>query len=261
MNYETEKIISCCEFEDHLTEYLEKTLDSMSQKACASHVLKCPLCHSLLNEVKKSLEVCHEIAMPKVPMSKLEAGILARTMPEVAMNCDEFETHLTDYLDGFLPATLFHRWERHACICKQCEDLPGEVVRSLGTLVAYKTDEFPLPEGLHSKILQATIGTENAKEIKPSLVSQFGEWIRSWQFPVSIPQFAPVAMMLIFAFVILTQTVSADGSISGMYQKSFELAQQTYQQTTEVLGESKVEQKNNNQKPVEGTFVEYEGNK
>lgn len=260
MNYETEKNISCCEFEENLTNYLEKTMDSNSQKACASHVLKCPLCHSLLNEVKKSLEVCREIATPKVPMTKLEAGILARTMPEVAMNCEEFELYLTDYLDGFLPATLFHRWERHACVCKQCEDLPGEVVRSLGTLVAYKTEELELPQGLHARILQNTIGTENAKEIKPSLVSQVGEWIRSWQFPVSIPQLAPVAMMLIFAFMILTQTVSADGSISGMYQKSFELAQQTYQQTTQVLGESKTEQKNN-QKPVDGILVDYEGNK
>lgn len=260
MNYETEIIINCSEFEEHLIDYLDKTLDSPSNKACAAHVLKCPLCHSLLNEVKTSLEVCHEIALPKLPVTKLEAGILARTMPEAAMSCDEFETHLTDYLDGFLPAILFHRWERHACLCNSCENLPGEVVRSLGTLVAYKTDELPLPAGLHAKILQRTIGTENAKEIRPSLVSQFGEWVRSLQFPISIPQLAPVAVMMIFAFAILTQTVSADGSISGMYQKSFELAQQTYQQTTEVWSESKPEQIKN-QKPIEGTFVNDEGNK
>ena len=39
--------------------------------------------------------------------------------------------------------------------------------------------------------------------------------------------------MLIFAFFIFSQTVSADGTISGMYRKSFELAEQTYKQSTE----------------------------
>ena len=45
------------------------------------------------------------------------------------MSCEEFEECLTDYLDGFLPAHLYHRWERHAALCDRCTELPGEVVR------------------------------------------------------------------------------------------------------------------------------------
>ena len=60
-------------------------------------------------------------------MTHLEARILSMTMPETAMSCDEFENLLTDYLDGFLPAQVFHRWERHAVLCEKCTDLPGEV--------------------------------------------------------------------------------------------------------------------------------------
>jgi len=45
-------------------------------------------------------------------------------MPETAMACEEFELFLTDYLDGFLPASLYHRWERHAALCGQCTELP-----------------------------------------------------------------------------------------------------------------------------------------
>jgi anti-sigma factor RsiW len=242
-----ERIIDCSEFEEHLTDYLDGILDRQTHKAVAAHALKCPLCHALLNEVKDALEVCHEIAVPKVSMTKLEARVLAMTMPETAMSCEDFEKHLTDYLDGFLPATVFHRWERHAVLCEKCTDLPGEVVRSIAACYTYKMEELPVPEGLHARILQATIGTENAKAVKASWLSQASEWIRGLSFPIPIPQLAPVAMMLIFAVFMLTQTISADGSIRGMYQKSFELAEQTYKQGADILGQEASQQPKSNQ--------------
>ncbi len=102
-------------------------------------------------------------------MTRLEARILAMTAPETAIACQEFENHLTDYFDGFLPATIFHRWERHAVLCEKCTDLPGEVVRSIAACYSYKMDELSLPKGLHAKILQTTIGTAKAKSVKSAL--------------------------------------------------------------------------------------------
>lgn len=252
-----ERIINCSEFEEHLTDYLDGVLDRPTHKAVAAHALRCPLCHALLNEVKDALEVCHEISVPKTSMTKLEARILSMTMPETAMACEDFENHLTDYLDGFLPATIFHRWERHAVLCEKCTDLPGEVVRSIAACYTYKMEDLPLPEGLHARILHATIGTENAETVKASRLSQVSEWIRGLSFPIPIPQLAPVAMMLIFAVFMLTQTISADGSIKGMYQKSFELAEQTYKQGAGILGGENSPPKAN-QEPIQGTFVNEE---
>lgn len=264
MGYNDEKVINCSEFEELLTEYLDGTLARETHKAVAAHALRCPLCHALLNEVKSALEVCHEIAVPKPALTKLEARILSMTMPETAMACEEFEKHLTDYLDGFLPAALFHRWERHAVLCDQCTDLPGEVVRSIAACYTYKNEEMPLPEGLHDRILQATIGTAQAATLRASWISQIREWARTVTAPISLPQLAPVAMMLIFAVFILTQTVSADGSLSGMYQKSFELAGQTYRQGADVVlgGKSSesVPLAPGSQEPVQGEYVNQEGN-
>lgn len=260
MNYSEEKIINCSEFENFLTDYLDKTLDKQTHKAVAAHALKCPLCHSLLNEVKDAVAICHELVAPKPPMTRLEARILAMTTPETAMACAEFEEHLTDYLDGFLPAAVFHRWERHAVLCEKCTDLPGEVVRSIAVCYTYKMDELPLPAGLHAKILQATIGTQEAKAVKASWVSQIGERLRGFKFPISIPQLAPVAMMLIFAFLVFSQTVSADGSLRGIYERSYELAGQTYQQSADAVfgaGEIPAEKKTN-QQPIDGKFVNNE---
>jgi anti-sigma factor RsiW len=257
MSYNDEKIINCSEFEELLTDYLDGSLERATHKAVAAHALRCPLCHSLLNDVKSALEVCHEIAVPKPALTKLEARILSMTMPETAMACEEFERHLTDYLDGFLPAPLFHRWERHAVLCDSCTDLPGAVVRSIAACYTYKTEELPLPAGLHDRILQATIGTAEAKTVRATWVSQVREWARTLTAPISLPQLAPVAMMLIFAVFILTQTVTAGGSLSGMYQKSFELAGQTYRQGADVvLGETPIEiAPPANQEPVQGEYV------
>lgn len=257
MTSETQKLINCSQFEESLTDYLDRTLDGGADKIVAAHASSCPLCHSLLNEVKGSLDVCRDLAEPRLPVTRLEARILASTMPESAVHCEEFENYLTDYLDGFLPAQVFHRWERHAVLCDDCTDLPGAVVRSLAAIVSYKLDELPLPAGLHQRILQSTIGTERAAAAKASTSDRFKEWLRGFSFPISVPQLAPVAMMLMFAFLVFSQTVSADGSLTDVYAKSFQLAEQTYEQGAAAWSGK---QPDSNQEPVSGT-AGFEGEK
>lgn len=257
MQYETENLINCTIFEESLIDYLDKTLESASHKAVAAHALSCPLCHSLLNEVKASLVVCHNLAEPAAPLTRLEARIIESTMPQSAMACKEFEEYLTDYLDGFLPAAVFHRWERHAVLCGECTDLPGAVVRSLAACVSYKLDDLPVPAGLHERILRETLGTEQAKAVKASAFAQFGEWVRGLQFPISVPQLAPVAMLAMFAFLVFSQTVSADGSIADVYSRSYALAEQTYKDGVNVLNEATRENPSpQNQEPIQGTYVD-----
>ncbi|MGI8641362.1 MAG: anti-sigma factor family protein [Pyrinomonadaceae bacterium] len=261
MSYQDEKILKCSEFEELLTDYLDGGLDRPIHKAVAVHALRCPLCHALLNEVKDALELCREISPPKTSMTHLEARILSMTAPETAMACEQFEEYLTDYLDGFLPAPIFHRWERHAVLCEKCTDLPGEVVRSIAACYTHKMDELPIPEGLNAKILQATIGTEKARSVRASRFAETIEWLRGLSFPIPIPipQLAPIALIITFAALIFSQTVSADGSISGMYQKSFELAGQTYKEGADImLGSGKSIEQKSNQEPIQGIYVNEE---
>jgi hypothetical protein len=256
MNDEKQNLMNCSRFEELLTDYLDKALDGSTHKAVASHALSCPLCHSLLNEVKGALAACRELAEPRLPVTRLEARILASTMPESALHCEEFENYLTDYLDGFLPANVFHRWERHAVLCNDCSDLPGAVVRSLAAIVAYKCDELPVPQGLHQRIMQETIGTTHARTAKASAADQFKEWIRGFSFPISVPQLAPVALMMMFAFLVFSQTVSADGSLTDVYAKSFQLAERTYEQSAAALNGEQPDA-SSTQEPITGTtFVE-----
>lgn len=258
MSFGNENLIDCSQFEELLTDYLDKTLESPVHKSVAAHALSCPLCHGLLNEVRASLDVCRELSNPTATVTRLEARILERTIPQSMMGCSDFEEHLTDYLDGFLAANVYHRWERHAVSCDECTDLPGSVVRTLATIVSYKLEELPVPAGLHQKILRETLGTTRSAVVKASLAARFGEWVRGFQLPISIPQLAPVAMMLMLAFLIFSQTVSADGTISGIYASGVELAEQTYKQSADAFS-GKTEEQTAPGNPVTGTtFVDNE---
>lgn len=219
----------CTEFEDRLTDYLDGALAADVQRSCAEHALRCPLCHELLNEVKNTIVECRASEAP-APSLGLEARILVRTAPETSMTCEEFEEHLTDYLDGFLPATLYHRWERHAALCGRCTELPGQVVRAIGACYTYINIEEPLPAGLHDRILQATLGTTRAREVRPPFAARLAELMRGWLDAVVQPQLATVATMILLAVFVGTHTLSDDGSVAGMYRASVRLAAQTYEQ-------------------------------
>ena len=216
----------CHEFEDRLTDYLDGALDVEAHKSFAEHALRCPVCHDLLSEVKKTLVACSASEAPVVSVG-LEARILLKTMPEAALTCAEFEDYLTDYLDGFLVAPLYHRWERHAALCESCSELPGDVVRAIGACYTYKQDELAVPAGLEARILQSTIGNVLPQQVRAPFTSRFVEWLRGALDPIVSPQLASVATMLLVAVFVLTNTVSTDGSVGGIYHASMQLAQQT----------------------------------
>ena len=217
----------CTDFEDRLSDYLDGLLDAGTHRMFAEHAMRCPVCNQTLSQVKNTLQACHSAEVP-APPAELEARILLRTMPATAMSCEEFEESLTDYLDGFLPAQLFHRWERHAALCYRCTELPGEVVRSIGACYTYKSEELLVPAGMNARILEATLGTIALEEARAPFTSRLASRLRVWLDPIVSPQLATVATMLLVAVFVLTNTVSADGSISGMYRASLRLAEQSY---------------------------------
>jgi anti-sigma factor RsiW len=224
----------CSDFERQLSDYLEGLLDSETSRLIGEHALRCPVCHETLLAVRNTVDACRVASVPS-PSKELEARILQMTVPETAMSCADFEEFLTDYLDGFLPAPLYHRWERHAALCDRCTELPGEVVRAIGACYTYINEEQPLPHGLNERILQATLGTVTPVDVKAPWTSRFASSLRSLLDPIISPQFATVATMLLVAMMVLTNTVSADGSINGVYRAGIELAKQTTGTSTNTL--------------------------
>src|SRR6266516_4891728 len=216
----------CHEFEDQLTDYLDGALSVEGHREFAEHAMRCPVCHDLLSEVKSTLLACSSSEAPLAGVG-LEAKILMKTAPETTISCAEFEEHLTDYLDGVLLAPLYHRWERHAALCSDCSELPGDVVRSIGACYTYLQDELALPAGLEARILQSTIGNVVPQQVRAPFTSRLAEWLRGALDPIVSPQLASVATMLLVSIFVLTNTVSTDGTIGGVYHASLQLAERT----------------------------------
>ena len=221
----------CHEFEDQLTDYLDGALSAEGHRAFAEHAMRCPVCHELLGDVKTTLLACSSSEAPPAGVD-LDARILMKTAPESTISCSQFEEHLTDYLDGFLLAPLYHRWERHAALCTNCSELPGEVVRTIGACYTYLQDELPVPAGLEARILQETIGNVLPERVRAPLTSRLIEWLRGALDPIVSPQLATVATMLLVAVFVLTNTVSTDGSVRGLYGATLHLAERTADSAT-----------------------------
>lgn len=216
----------CVDFETQLTDYIEGVVGPETNRLMGEHAMRCPVCHETLSAVRSTMEACRTAAVPP-PSRAFEARILQKTVPDTAMTCEEFEELLTEYLDGFLPAHMYHRWERHAALCDDCTELPGAVVRAIGACYTYISEEKPVPAGLNERILQATLGTVTAQEIKAPWRSRAASRFRLWLDPIISPQLATVATMLLAAVLVLSSTVSADGSISGVYDAGIKLAERT----------------------------------
>src|SRR6185312_39045 len=89
------------------------------------------------------------------------------------------------------------------------------------------SEEKPVPVGLNERILQATLGTITPEEVRAPWTSRVASRLRLWLDPIMSPQLATVATMVLVAVLVLTNTVSTDGSIGGVYAASIRLAEQT----------------------------------
>ena len=113
-------------------------------------------------------------------------------------------------------------------------NFPVKSSRAIGACYTYISEERPLPAGLNERILQATLGTVTPQEIKAPWTSRAASRFRSWLDPIISPQLATVATMMLAATVVLTSTVSADGSISGVYAAGLQLAERTGAQSKSI---------------------------
>jgi hypothetical protein len=84
-----------------------------------------------------------------------------------------------------------------------------------------------VPAGLEAHILQSTIGNVLPQQVRAPFTARLMEWIRGALDPIVSPQLASVATMLLVSVFVLTNTVSTDGSVSGIYHASLQLAERT----------------------------------
>lgn len=122
------------------------------------------------------------------------------------MECAEFDTLLTDALDGTLNGEKLTSFERHKAGCQSCGLLFSEAEAGLGWLKSL--DEIEPPKMLVHNILAATSGTAVATGMaetagRRSWIERFRERMTPHLAPVFTSRFAMSFGMAFFSFTLL----------------------------------------------------------
>ena len=88
------------------------------------------------------------------PPPLLETTLTAIPAEHGALGCGGFEELITEFLDGFVPAPTYHRFEEHAEECDECSTLlTGVVYAVAGCHSVHTFEEVEVAEPLLARII------------------------------------------------------------------------------------------------------------
>jgi hypothetical protein len=188
-----------------------------------------------MDEIKGTIRICREQEELETPAT-LETALTAISVEHAAVGCDGFEALITEFLDGFVPAPVYHRFEEHAGECGECSMLLTEVVYAVAACHSVHTfEEVELPASLMAKLL----GVMRARKLSLTrrVANRFGiiadhlipnpTQTARWTFATSITLAIAMLAFLFFGF-------SDDGTVAGIYRQAHVKASELYSHSTDV---------------------------
>jgi anti-sigma factor RsiW len=231
--------MNCYTFEENLSEYFDGFLAARDASLFRAHALQCRACRSLMDEVKATIQICNDREKLDTP-AMLETALMAISVEHAVLDCDGFETLITEFLDGFVPAPTYHRFEEHAGGCSECSLLLTEVVYAVAACHSVHTfEEVELPASLNAGLLAVMPARKPsfARRIAGSFGVLADRLIPNpprtarWTFATSIT--LAVAML---AFLFLG--FSDDGTVAGIYRQAHVKASEFYSHSTDVYAQT-----------------------
>jgi hypothetical protein len=148
------------------------------------------------------------------------------------MDCQAFEEVITEFLDGFVPAIVYHRFESHSAECQKCSTLLTGVVYAVAACHSVHTyEDYEVCESLIER-LEALM-----PERRPSLARALANAavaVMSRLIPSATQGAAwslTTASMLVFATLgLLLFGFSDDRTVSGIYRQAHVKAAEIYSQ-------------------------------
>jgi len=150
--------IGCSEFADRISDYLDGGLARSIRREFAEHLLACRPCHDLFNDVRDSIEACHQLKethMREIALfTEVEQRVLNATTAGEMLSCRTLDALISDYFDGIIESTYEKLFNDHFAICDRCRHLVEGVRSSLE-----ESDTIEVPEDLYARIIAVTSGS------------------------------------------------------------------------------------------------------
>jgi hypothetical protein len=213
--------MDCRKFEDSISDYLDGSLPSPGGSLFLAHSLQCRVCRSLLDEVKTALHDCKEPVEVETP-SYLEDALFTIAGDNAEFVCPSFEELITEFLDGFVPAATYHRFEGHAAECNRCSGLLTDVVYAVAACHSVHTyEEVETPEALFDNLI--SIIPASSRRMRKGFADRVTSFVntiipRATQNPRW--SFATAASLAFATFAFLLFGFSDDRTVAGIYRQA-----------------------------------------
>jgi anti-sigma factor RsiW len=230
--------MDCSVFESRISDYLDGLLAKPEADTFREHSLQCRSCRALVDEVREALGLCRQsddLDTPAFLERSLET-ILADNSP---MTCSGFEALITEFLDGFVPASAYHRFEAHADSCGECPSLLTGVVYAVAACHSIHTyEELDAPESLLRNLQRIMPASKQrlrhmiAARITAIAASVIPNRTQTatWSLGTAASIAFASAAFLLFGF-------SDDGSVHGIYRQAHREAAEIYSRGADIYAE------------------------
>ncbi|MEN3333095.1 MAG: hypothetical protein V7641_2460 [Blastocatellia bacterium] len=230
--------MQCSRFEEQLSDYLDGQLAKSDGAGFREHALACRSCRALMDEIKGTLNECRQDIPVDVPVM-LESSLLTIAEEHRLFDCLAFEELITEFLDGFVPAATYHRFEEHAAVCASCSDLLTNVVFAVAACHSVHTyEEVELPAVLFDQLV--AISLTGAPASKPRFGMRVSHWAaRLLPRATTAPRWsmATAASIALASFILLLYGFSDDRTVAGIYRQAQNKFAQIYNRGTGIYAQ------------------------
>ncbi|HKG23781.1 MAG TPA: zf-HC2 domain-containing protein [Blastocatellia bacterium] len=227
--------MNCSKFEEELSDYLDGQLTQGETGAFAAHALQCRSCRSLMDEIKAALRECKEPDLMDAPAS-LEASLVLIPFERAPLECSGFEEIITEFLDGFVPASRYHRFEEHAEGCSDCSRLLTDVVYAVAACHSIHTYEnYEVSDSFVKSLIEiAPCSRPSRRRAFIARAVALAGHILPRTMHTAPWSFATASTLTFASLALLLFGFSDDGTVGGIYRQAHLKVAELYSHGTEL---------------------------
>jgi predicted anti-sigma-YlaC factor YlaD len=149
--------MDCAQFEELIGDYLDCGLARPVRRSFCEHLLACSHCHLLFNDIRESIDACHQLReaqMREIALfAEVEQRIINATTAGEMLSCRTLDALISDYFEGLIESSSERIFNDHFAICESCRLLVEGVRESIE-----EQEALEVPEELYDRIIAATVG-------------------------------------------------------------------------------------------------------
>lgn len=225
--------MKCDRFEELITPFVDGELAGARLAAFREHQMGCPDCRALLEDVTHALAACADMPEVEPPLELFSRALVIPAL-NPPIDCERFAGLVTEFLDGFLEARVYHAFEDHAKACDDCSEiLAGVAFAVTACHSTHFSEELDVPESLVARILAETTGAASA--VPATRWQRFASAFRLSAGPLWAPRFGTAAIIVAAFSMLVTEGGLGPASLydsaarvtSRVYSRSVDFASRT----------------------------------